>query len=161
MPQRFFDRKTSKIVFMPSVASKTAPTRAEINAGTVLATPGSAATESISDVGGWISRNNPIAATDLNSDFDKQEPGTFSADASSLTFYADLTGTSIRSTQAEGTVGYMGLMWAGDVAGRRMQVWPVRVAADNDLPSLGNELHRFEIQYAPFDAPAKNVVIPA
>jgi hypothetical protein len=158
---RFFDRKTSKVVFMPSVASLTAPTRAEINAGTVLAAPGSSATESIVDIGGWISRNNPITITDLNSDFDKQEPGTFSADGSSLTFLADLTGRVIRDALAEGTIGYMGLMWSGDVAGRKMQVWPVRVAANNDLPSLGNEMHRFEVQFAPFDAPAKNATIPA
>ena len=161
MALRFFDRKTSKIVFAPSVASLTAPTRAEINAGTVLATPGSAATESISDLGGWVSRNNPITVIDLNSDFDKQEPGTFSADGSSLTFYSDLTGEVIRTALAEGTVGYMILMWKGDVSGRKCQVWSVRVAANNDLPSLGNEMHRFEVQFAPFDAPAKNAVIPA
>lgn len=161
MGQRFFDRKTSKIVFALSVASKAAPTRSEINAGTVLALPGSAATEAISDVGGWVSRNNPITTADLNSDFDKQEPGTFSADGSTLTFYSDLTGEVIRTALAEGTFGYMILMWKGDVAGRKCQVWPVRVAANNDLPSLGNEMHRFEVQFAPSDAPEKNAVIPA
>jgi hypothetical protein len=143
------------------VASKTAPTRAEINAGTVLATPGSAATEAIADVGGWISRNNPIPAPDLNSDFDKQEPGTFSADSPTLTFYADLTGEVVKTALAEGTFGYMIIMWKGDVAARKCQVWPVRVAANNDVPSLGNELHRFEVQFAPSDAPEKNATIPA
>ncbi|MCA1571934.1 MAG: hypothetical protein LC798_16810 [Chloroflexi bacterium] len=161
MPQKFFDRKTSVIRAALSVASKTAPTRAEINGAIVLATPGSAATEAIADLNGWTSRNNPISTPDLNSDFDKQEPGTFSADNPTFTFYADLTGTVIRAQLAEGTVLYVMLMWAGDVAGRKMQVWPVRVAGDNDLPSLGNEMHRFETQFAPFDAPAKNVTIPA
>jgi hypothetical protein len=160
--QRFFDRKTSKIVFAPSVASKTAPTRAEINAGTVLALPGSTATEAIAEIGTWVSRNNPIGAADLNSDFDKQEPGTFSADNPTLTFFADLTGEVIKTALAEGTFGYMILMWKGDVAARKCQVWPVRVSANNDLPSgVANELHRFEVQFSVPDAPEKNAVIPA
>jgi hypothetical protein len=158
---RYFDRKTSRIVFAPSVASKAAPTRAEINAGTVLGEPGSAAAEAIAEVGGWLSRNNPIAVPDLNSDFDKTIPGTFSADNPTMTFYADKTARPIRTALAEGTFGYMICMWEGDVAARKCQVWPVRVAANNDMPSLGNEAHRFEVQFAPEDAPEKNAVVPA
>lgn len=161
MPQRFFDRKTTKIVSMPSVASLTAPTRAEINAGTVLALPGSAATEAIADMSGWVSRNEPIDVPDLNSDFNKKIPGVFSADNPTLTFYSDLTASPIRTSQAEGTLVYMGIMYFGDVAGRKMQIWTVRVAANNDMPSLGNEAHRFEVQYAPEDKPEKNATIPA
>ena len=161
MPQRFFPRKTSKVVFAPSVASLAAPTRAEINAGTVLAVPGSAATEAISEMSGWSSTNNPINVPDLNSDFDKTIPGTFSAEQSSFTFYADLTAKPLRTAQAEGTFGYMILMWHGDVAGRPCQVWPVRVASNNDVPTLANEAHRFVVQYTPEQTPEKNAVVPA
>lgn len=158
---RYFNRKTSRIVACLSVASKTAPTRAELNAGTVLAEPGSAAAEAIADLGGWMSKNNPIAVPDLNSDFDKTIPGTFSADNPSFTFYADKTARPIRTALAEGTFLYMVNMWEGDVAGRKCQVWPVRVASNNDMPSLGNDAARFQVKFASEDAPEKNATVPA
>ena len=158
---RFFNRNTSKIVFMPSVASLTAPTHGEINAGVVLALPGSQAVEAIADVNGWKSQNNPIPVPDLNTDFDNTIPGTNSADNPTITFYSDLVAEPVKVSQAEGTAGFMGLMWKGDVAGRKMQVWPVRVAANNEMPSLGNEAAKFEVQYAPSFKPEKNAVIPA
>lgn len=160
---RYFRRGKTKIVAAPAVASKSAPTRAEINAGTVLALPGSNVQAAITSDGmtGFTSTNTPIETPDANSVFTKTIPGPTSVESPQLTFYDDDVSAAIRNALAEGSDTNLIIMPYGDVAGKRCEVWPVRVAALNDDYSFENVAAKFMAQFAPSEEPAKNAVVPA
>ena len=119
---RYRAKGTAKYVFCTSVATVSAPTRAEINAGTDLS-------DEIMEVDGWNVDSENIETPDLGSTFTGSIPGSTSADDSSLTMYADQGGTDVRSLLPRGTNGFMLVMRAGDTAGRKMDVFPVRVGS--------------------------------
>lgn len=158
---RYFRRGKTKIVAAPAVASKAAPTRAEINAGTVLAVPGGTTVAAIAEMDGFTSSNEQIETPDANSEFTSTIPGPTTVESPQLTFYDDDASSTIRTALAEGTETNLIIMPYGDVATKRCEVWPVRVAALNDELTFGNEAARYIVQFAPREKPAKNAVVPA
>lgn len=153
---RYTNYDTSRVYFLPAIASTTlAATRAEINAGTEL-------TSEIADASGWTISGNDVEAPDLKSEFVNKVPGRTNSEDSSLTFYADEAGNDVRDVLPYKTSGYIVIMNGGDVAGRPMDVFPVRVkTASPPTLSVGDEVARVTVGFSITREPALNLAIPA
>lgn len=158
---RFHGRGEYSAWFCPAVASTTAPTRAELNAGTVIIAPGSTAEEAVAAMSGWDSSVDFIGVPDGNSKFNKTIPGSVTAGNPTLEMYSDKLAKPIQTALAENTIGFMVFAYKGDVAGRPAQVWKVQVGGNNEMPDIGNTAHKFRVQFAVLQEPQKAAVIPA
>lgn len=150
---RFFSTGTTKYVFCVTVANKLAPTRSEINNGTDIS-------GEIKAVDGWKVTSELIDVPDLNSRFTSKIPGRTSADDSSLTLYADPSGSDARTLFPRDTTGFILRMDGGDVTGRKMDVFPVRVSAVPKDMGTGDDAATLMVQFAITSEPAENVSIP-
>lgn len=150
---RFFARGVSACIYMPSCANKSAPTRAEINAGTNLSTQ-------IADLSGFSVTGNVIDTPDLATTFDSKIAGTTSAEDSSLDLYASVDGVDVRALLPRTTAGF--ILWAdgGDVAGRKADVFPVVVTSNSQMRSTSDAAKR-RVSFAITSEPAESVTIPA
>lgn len=149
---RFFRRGTSKVKFLPSVAGSS-PTRPEITAGTDLSA-------SVASISGFQLNNNPITTPDLNTNFDSQIDGPDGAGDSSLTFYDDNASSTIRTALAKGTAGYIVLFPYGDVATKRLEVWPVKSTGVNDEWTTDAQAAQFQVGFAVTAVPNQNGTTP-
>lgn len=150
---RFFRPGVTKAYWVVSISNKLAPTRPELNAGSDLS-------KDIADIAGWMVSGQKIDTPDLNSTFVSNIPGLTSSDESSITFYAGDNGLDVRSLMPRNTAGYIVWLDGGDVAGRKMDVFPVRVLSVGKQRSMGAEPARLVIQYAVSSEPAEDVTIP-
>jgi hypothetical protein len=151
---RFFPTGTTKYIFCPSVANLSAPTRSEINAGTDLS-------PEIAEVEGWQVTSELIDVPDINSRFTSKIPGRTSADDSSITFYADPSGADARTLFPRDEEGVILRMDGGDVAGRKMDVFPIRVSSVPKEMGTGDGAGTLQVMFAITREPAENVTIPA
>lgn len=151
---RFFPTGTTKWIYCPSIANKNAPLRAEINAGTDLS-------GEIAEVEGWQVSSELIDVPDINSRFTSKIPGRTSADDSSITFYADPSGNDARVLFPRDTTGFILRMDGGDVAGRKMDVFPIRVSSVPKEMGTGDGAGTLTVNFAITAEPAENVTIPA
>lgn len=151
---RFFRPGITKVSWIVSIANISAPSRSELNAGSDLS-------KDVADISGWMVSGQKIDTPDLNSRFVSNIPGLTSADESSITFYQGENGTDVRTLMPRDTDGYIVWLDGGDVAGRKMDVFPVRVLSVGKTRSMGSEAARLVIQYAVTSEPAENVTIPA
>ncbi|WP_405149432.1 hypothetical protein OG589_14505 [Sphaerisporangium sp. NBC_01403] len=150
---RFFRPGTTKCYWVVSISNINAPSRPELNAGSDLS-------KDIADIAGWMVSGQKIDTPDLNSTFVSNIPGLTSADESSITFYAGETGVDVRSLMPRNTAGNIVWLDGGDVAGRKMDVFPVRILSVGKQRSMGAEAARITIQYAISSVPAEDVTIP-
>jgi hypothetical protein len=95
---RFFAVGITRVVYCASVSVKSAPTRAEINAGTDLS-------NEINATNGWSVGSNLIDAPDIGTTFTSKVIGRTESPDSSLTMYQSLTTADIRSVLPRGTTG--------------------------------------------------------
>ncbi len=152
---RYWPVGTTKWVWVPTIANYlVAVTRAEINAGTDLS-------GEIADLDGWTVSSNQIDTPDVNSRFRSKIPGPIEAEDSSLTIYADPSGSDVRTLLPRDATGYIVRMDGGDVAGRKMSVFPVKVASQNKLMGTDEEAARIEIAFTITRIPAEDLTIPA
>ena len=151
---RFINVGTTKVYWVPSISNKAAPTRGELNAGTDLSSDNNAAD-------GWKTTSDQVETPDMATRFTAKIPGRISADDSSLTMYMDLGGVDARSLMPVDTNGYIVWLDGGDVTGRKMDVFPVRVASHGKTRSVeGKDAATIEIMYSITSQPAENVTIP-
>lgn len=151
---RYFNKGTSIVVFAATVAVKTAPTRSEINAGTDLS-------NEVSEVDGWVVEAEQIETPNLGETFTGSIPGSTSAEDSSLTLYASEDGSDARTLLPRGTTGYILWMDGGDTAGRKMDVFPVRVSSLGKPRTTDDEAATVAVNFAITSEPAEDVTIPA
>lgn len=153
---RYWPVGTTKWVFATSVASylSPGPTRAEINAGTDIS-------GEVADISGFTVSSNQIDTPDVNSRFRSKIPGPIEAEDSSLTLYADPSGVDARALFPRDVTGFIIRMDGGDVAGRKMSVFPVKVASQNKLMGTDEEAARIEISFTITRIPAEDLTIPA
>lgn len=149
---RFFRRGTTKVAFLPAVASLDAPTSGEVSAGTGL-------TPQIADMTGWDFANTPITTPDLSTTFDSQIGGPDTAGSPTITFYDDQSGT-IRGVLAKGTAGFLLRQPYGNTTGLRAEVFPITTTAVNDAYTMGNEAAKFVVGCAVTARPHLNAVMP-
>lgn len=150
---KFFRRGVSLIRFLPAVANPAAPSAGEIAAGTNL-------TPSVGGIAGFQLSNTPIPVPDLATVFTSQINGEDTVADSSLTFNDDDTTTTIRVALAKGTSGFILLQPYGAGAGKRCEVWPVKVTGFNDEWTLDNANAKAVAGFAVTAVPTQNAVNP-
>lgn len=152
---RYTNPGVTKIYFCTTISNKAAPTRSELNAGTDLS-------GEVNAISGFTTTGDDVETPDMNSTFTSKIPGRTSADDSSITFYADVTGADARALLPRGTNGYIVIMDGGDVVGSLMDVYPIRVKSQGKPRSTdGKDPATVEIQMSITAEPAENVEIPS
>lgn len=152
---RFINPGTTKWYFVPTISSKAAPTRVELNAGTDI-------TREMAGNEGWVIDSENVPTPDGDSVFTGTIPGRLTAADSSITFYADPTGADARALLPRSTNGFIVPMDGGDVAGRKMDVFPVRVASVGKVRTVeGSEAMTVLVKFAITSQPAEDVAVPA
>lgn len=151
---RFINPGTTKWYFVPTISAKAAPTRIELNAGTDI-------TREMFANEGWAIDSENVPTPDGDSDFTGTIPGRRTAPDSTITFYADPTGADARALMPRGTNGYIVPMDGGDVAGRKCDVFPIRVSVVSKVRTVeGSEAMTVLIKFAITSQPAEDVTIP-
>lgn len=151
---RYINPATTAVYWVLLIANKNSPTRGELNAGTNLVNENSAAS-------GWSTKVDQVETPNMASRFTPKLPGRIQADDSSLSMYRDLGGTDAIGLMPVDTNGFVVWLDGGDVGGRKMDIFPVRVASHSKARSTeGKEAAQVEITYAITDQPAENVTIP-
>jgi len=140
--------------FLPAIATLASPTRAEINAGTDLS-------PQVAGYGTWAVIGAAVPTPDLASSFVPSIPGLLSADGTTLSMYADPTGSDVRTLLPRNTVGFMLVLPGGDVAGRKMNAFAIKILQCAPSSSLGGNPATLEIVATPTSAPVENITIPA
>ncbi len=141
---------------MPTIAVKTAPTRAELNAGTNLS-------PDLYGVSGFTVKSDAVPTPDISTRFVGQIPGRITADDSSITMYMDPTGVDARTLMPRDTAGFVVRLEGGDVAGRKLDVFPVKVqsVSKENLNAEGTTAAGLMFSYSTTSEPAESVTIPA
>jgi hypothetical protein len=151
---RYINPGVTKYYFCSAIANKSAPTRPELNAGTDV-------TRETAAIEGWVIDSANVDTPDADTSFTGNIPGRLTAADSSFTFYADPSGADARALMPRNTNGFIVIMDGGDVAGRKMDVFPVRVASVGKVRSVeGSEAATVVIKFAVTSQPAEDVVIP-
>ncbi|MFZ4143391.1 hypothetical protein ACOZDZ_22065 [Streptomyces griseoincarnatus] len=151
--QRYYRRGTTKVLWLPAVANKSAPTRAEINAGTALEGETGA-------MAGWQTTSATVPTPALGSRFTPTVGGEITAADSSLTLWASKTGVDVRQLLTRETEGFVMWMDEGDVPGQTGDVYPVQVTSQAKVRELDTAA-QIMVQFSITSEPAENVEIPA
>jgi hypothetical protein len=153
---RFTSRGSTVIYWLTTIASPTtAVTRAELDAGKNLS-------PQIMDGSGFTVSSNQIDAPDMATRFTSKIAGSIEAEDSTLTMYASKTGVDARQLMAQDTPGYIVILYGGDVAGQKMDVWPVTVASVAKQISFGGDApDTLVFTYSPTAVPTSTLAIPA
>jgi len=147
MADRFMRKGITKFFWVPTITTKTAPTVAEITAGTAL-------TAEIAEVNGFEFVNQLIETPDMASTFTSKITGGDSIDDSSIVFYQKKTGTdTIKAALAKGNVGHVvifdrGTAGANAAAADKCEVWPAVVASNSNQYTADNEAAKFNVVFA-------------
>jgi hypothetical protein len=140
--------------FLPAIATLTSPTRSEINAGTDL-------TPQVSAFGNWGILASAVNTPDLASTFVPNIPGLITVDGSTIDMYADSTSSDVRTLLPRNTVGFILVLPEGDVPGRKMDVFPVKVMSAEKMASIGGNPATISLNFSVTALPAENVTVPA
>lgn len=161
---RYLTSGVSKVIFAPAIANKAAPSRVELTAGTILTQPSVDVVEGLVELTGFETTPSNITTPDVASRFDKTIPGRTASTDAAATFYDDVDpiNDNIRSDLAEGTNGFIVIMYRGDVPTETCEVWPVRVSSNNSSQvTSANEAATYTVGFGITGQPEKNAVIPA
>lgn len=149
---RYIPPGTTRYYFVASIANKNSPTRSELDAGSDL-------TAEISAISGFATTSDQADTPDLGSRFTGKIPGRITADDSSLTMYMSSTSNDVRTLLTRDTTGFIVIFPEGDTTGRRMDVFPVRVAGQPKQRDLDNP-SQIQIQFSITSIPAENLAVP-
>lgn len=149
---KFMRRGTARVHFLPTVAGAV-PTSAEVTAGTDLSAR-------IADISGWVLESTRIDTPDLASRFVSNIPGEQTTADSTITLYAD-DGASdtVKTALATDTEGFIYIMHSGSTAGKKADLFPVRVSSVGNEYSMGNDAARFVVSFAITAPPSIDVAI--
>ncbi len=150
-----------ELFYVATVANKSAPTSAELNAGVDL-------TGFLTDGGLSTPFDGSIVdAADMSSKFNKTAPGTYGGQPLTLELYRDDTADTAWSTLTRGTAGYIaiarfGLATKGTWAiGDKVDLWPITVVTRNPADVVRNEMQRFTVECAVTDVPLEDYALAA
>lgn len=154
---RFMRKGKTKIFFVPTIASLSAPTAVEINAGTQLDTQ-------LAEINGFEFTNTAIDTPDMASSFVSKIPGEDTVGDSNMTFY-QLSGTTnpISLALAKNAVGYVvlfheGIAGALPAASDKCDIWPVIVASNSKRYTVANEAAQYQVVFTNTAAPTAGVL---
>lgn len=151
---RHIAKGIAKCYFVETISNYAAPTRIELDAGTDLS-------PQIREIDGWLTESESVETQNLKETFTSTIPGSTSVDDSSLTMYHDQGGNDVRSLLARGDNGFMVWFYGGDVAGRRMSVFPVRVASVGVEVTTDDDPVVVVVNFNVTSEPAEFLTVPA
>jgi hypothetical protein len=146
----------TKVYFVPTITTLTAPTVAQITAGTRL-------DQQLAEVTGFEFANQAIDAPDMGSSFVGKVTGEDQVTNSTMTFYEDDTTNAIRTALPKGTTGYIVFFPAGTAGANpaindKCETWPVQVASSSRKYSVGNEAAQYVIAFTNTAGPTEGVL---
>jgi hypothetical protein len=151
---RYTSRGTARYYWVVTIANYLAPSGAELNAGTDLS-------PEVMDLSGFGLESDQIETPDVSNRFTKKIPGPINADDSTLTMYPSVNGTDARQLMPQDTAGFVVIFPGGNTTGRKMHVWPVRVASVKYVYSAsGSDPDTMVFTFSPTNVPAENVTVP-
>lgn len=155
LPVQYINAGSSKVLFCPTIASASSPTRSEINAGTDL-------TRAIADSSGWQVESDQVESPNLDDVFTPTISGRTKVADSSLTLYCDVTGADVRALLPRGTNGYVLWLDGGDVPARKMSCFPVRVSSLGMVREVkGDSAATIIVSFGVTATPQENLAVPA
>ena len=149
---RFIPEGVTSFYWVVNIASYTSPSRLELNAGTNL-------TPEISSSGNWGIVSNAIDTPDLATTFTSQIPGKITIDGSTLNMYSDDNQADARTLMPRNATGFIVKFPGGDVTGRKMTIFPVKVGSAAEPTSFGNPTE-LNFSFYVTKIPAENVTVP-
>lgn len=150
---RYFAPGITRCIWVPTINDVTAPTRAELDAGTDLS-------GEVNALDGWTVTSDTADTPDLDSTFVGKLATTTSADDSSLTLYASQDGTDVRSLLPRTTRGFVVWMDEGDEEGLTMDVFPVLVSSNSMQRSMSDPA-LVMVSFVVTREPQQGLAIPA
>lgn len=151
---RYINPGTTKVYWVASISNKSGPTRGELNAGTDV-------TGHIAENNGWKVESEQVDSPDMDTRFTSQITGRTKAEGSTITYYTDKAGADARALMPRDTAGFVVWLDGGDVAGYKMDVYPVRVSSHGkERSAKGDNPATVEIAYAITSEPATDVTVP-
>ena len=154
---RFMRKGTTKVYYVPTIASLVAATAIEIGAGTPLH-------PELAEINGFNFENQTIDTPDMANTLVSKIPGEDTLEDGSMGFYEAKTGTdTIKAALAKGASGYIvifyrGIAGASPAAADKYEVWPVIVASNSRKYSTGNEAATYMVKFANTAAPTEGTV---
>lgn len=154
---RFMRKGTTKVYFVPTIASLSAATAVEVGAGTALHTQ-------LAEINGFSFANSSIDTPDMANTLVTKISGEDTLENSSMGFYEAKSGTdTIKTALTKGTSGYVvifyrGIAGATPAAGDKYEVWSVEVASNSRKYSVGNEAATFMVAFTPTAAPVEGTL---
>jgi hypothetical protein len=149
---RFIPEGSTDYYWVVTMANYLSPSRAELNAGTRL-------TPEVANSGNWGIVSGAVDAPDLATTYTAQIPGKISVDGSTLDMYADDNQADARTLMPRNAVGYIVKFPGGDVTGRKMSVFPVKVGSAAEPTAFGNPTV-LSFSYYVSRIPAENITVP-
>ena len=149
---RYLPLGQRKVYFVTSIANKNAPTRGELNAGTDLSAE-------LAAPAGWSLQGSTVDVPDMGSTFTSTVPGRRTSPTNDLGIYLDTSSNDVRSLLPQGTNGFVVWFWEGDVTGKRMDVFPVRVVTQANDANMEVGATTV-ISFAVTSLPAIYIVVP-
>ena len=149
---RYYVTGTRRVYWLQACANYLSPTRGELNAGIDLS-------NEVAAVAGFTVTSTTVPTPDLSSRFVSEIPGNITAAGCSLSFYATSTSSDVRLTLPRDTVGFVVILWEGDVTGQRCDVFPAKVTSSAVNGSMTNP-EQVDVNFSITKVPANNVLIP-
>lgn len=160
---QFWRRGKSKAFFVPTIADVSAPTVAEIAAGTELS-------PAVTAIDNFETSTSRISQGVLASKVDVQIDGNQTLGDAAMTLLegdgvsgGDETAyAAIFTALAEDATGYIVLAPVGAAATKKVEVWPVKVGAKNRVWAIDtNEMAKYRVAFAVTAAPTKAATVSA
>lgn len=161
---KYIPDELEKWRFVPTITTVSAPTAAQMAAGTDI-------TAAISSVSGFQKSGSTVPTPDMSTRFTKTVSGRTTADDSSIEFYRGDDATDVeevvRALLPEGGSGYICRSHpvngapAAITAGAKVDVWPVRVSGNNTAPPAFDEPAKFTVSFSHPVAPVLGATIAA
>lgn len=163
-PAKFTPRLVTKIYILTGAVaamSPPSPTRSELDATTTIDV-----TKAVCDMAGWTVTANNIQTPALGSGFTSTIPGKQTAEASSLTFYADKAGTGANDIRTHLEIldtAVVVFCDGGDVAAQLGRAYPIQVSSVSVVPGGvdAEAANKVTVAMEVIDAPNLMYVIPS
>lgn len=144
-----------KVVWVSTMADYTAPTAAEITAGTELSP------WIIPDgMTGFSSTSTFVDDPRLSTRSVPKVPGPVNFDDSSIRFRAATDGADVRALLSRDDTGFVVICWEGIVTGGKCSVFPATVGSSAEEVGDGGAIAAIMVTFAITDDPAEQIAIP-
>lgn len=153
-PNKYFHRGKTKVYFVASISAIGSTTRSELNAGTDLSPV-------VSGADGWAVAGSKIETPNLSSEFTPSIAGSTQVGDPKLECDADQQGDDVRTLLPRGTTGFIVILWGGDVAGNKMDVFPVEVLSVEKPLDMADAAAKVTIGFAITLPPAVDIEVPS